>query len=1064
MMRLWGGWIFLFLISLRAWLGAEGAAGAAEPASASVVGASHPEAARFSLTFLNTDSGLPQNDVRFVQQAADGAIWAGTIAGPFRHDSQRGESYKPDASINVPNWNCLATAVDSDGTLWIGTSMGLLKSAPGGLRFNSLTARYRINSLCARRAGGVWLGTIAGPAWVHQGKLAFLKDVPGLGLGDRPFGEGRRSVKAILETAEGDLWLGDDSGVWRRRGDQPWEAVYLSVASNSGRGAQHLRSTPDGSVWFGNEWGLFQWRADRLFWHATSGPSAGWTNLAQAGLRIEAPAHPLNLPAQPVRAVALGQNGVLWIGMETGLYCAQPWLGEVGGFHPAEKVTLPELVEEPVNSLCVGHDGLLWIGTRTRGLGRLHVRPFATYRKADGLPHDNVWSLHAGPDGTPWAATSAGAARFTAGRWQPIMHQHDGSMYRRQQVDFNTVFADREGRVWFGGNYTLRRMHPDYPEGLAQFLTNGHQVTHVQTIFQDKGRRLWMGTDTGLLMPKSDHWTPATLPDLPPSISVWGMCEDAEGALWVGTLSSSRFPGLLRWHQGRLTTYTTRDGLPSDSCGPALAETNGAVWFASEAGLIRWRDGRFFTFTTAQGLVENVSLNVLDDGLGFFWLNGYHGIQRVRRDELEAVAAGRQARVQAVNFGVADGLASTEGNGERFPNSCRTADGRLWFPTVKGVACVQPVELPTAPPPLPVHLGVVRADGVVLAGAAGTGPGGKSARPELSVAPGGLRVLEVEYAAVDFVAPEKVRFRYRLTGLDDQWVEAGTRRVAHFANLRPGRYQFEVRAADHHGVWNEAGATLALLLPPRYYQTLVFQLFAAASVLGLLASGVRWRLRIQRRFAEQERRHALELERARIARDLHDNLGAGLSQVALLGELAGQGASPAEGNQAQLRQLTDQARAAARSLNEVVWAASAKHDNLASLVNYLADFAPELLAAAQVRCRLELPPDVPALPLDGRVRRELLLLLKEALNNLVRHARATEATLTVKLEPQTLHLTLADNGCGFDPAEAAARPRASGGNGLSNYQARAQALGGTVQIISAPGQGATVHVAVPLSH
>lgn len=282
--------------------------------------------------------------------------------------------------------------------------------------------------------------------------------------------------------------------------------------------------------------------------------------------------------------------------------------------------------------------------------------------------------------------------------------------------------------------------------------------------------------------------------------------------------------------------------------------------------------------------------------------------------------------------------------------------------------------------------------------------------------------------------------------------------------LPAGEYRMRLQPLTVEGKpAGDVTATRIVVVPP-FYEARWFWTLAVLGGAALTAGLVRQltRRRMQRRLDALERERAIERERSRIARDLHDNLGPDLSQIALLGEQARQPGPGETGSQPQLEQLTEQARAAARSLSEVVWATSAKHDHLPSFINYLADFAPELLATGNVRCFLELPAEVPPLPLEGHLRHELLLILKEALNNIVRHAHATQATLTVTLEQRTLTLTLVDNGSGFDAAEAAQRKRTSGGNGLPNLRTRAAALGATLTITSAPGQGTTVRLRMTL--
>jgi len=326
-----------------------------------------------------------------------------------------------------------------------------------------------------------------------------------------------------------------------------------------------------------------------------------------------------------------------------------------------------------------------------------------------------------------------------------------------------------------------------------------------------------------------------------------------------------------------------------------------------------------------------------------------------------------------------------------------------------------------------------------------------------SLPPGRGDVLELRYTANSLVAPEKVQFRYCLyhDGHDDTWTEAGNRRVAYYTNLRPGNYTFRVIACNNHGVWNEEGASYSFFLAPHFYQTWLFYLLCSLTVV-LAGYGLHWiRLSVVRKIERLEKQHALEKERARIANEMHDDLGSSLTQIALLGELANRDLPDANKTGEHIQKITRTTREVFRAMDEIVWAVNPKHDTLSSLIGYLSKYAQDFLRPAGIRCRLDLPQNLPPHPLTTDERHNLFLTVKEALNNIVKHAGASEVWLRVSLDSARCLISIEDNGRGF--AIGSARPD---GNGLTNMRERLAPTSGEFKLNSQPGQGTRLELIV----
>jgi signal transduction histidine kinase len=393
------------------------------------------------------------------------------------------------------------------------------------------------------------------------------------------------------------------------------------------------------------------------------------------------------------------------------------------------------------------------------------------------------------------------------------------------------------------------------------------------------------------------------------------------------------------------------------------------------------------------------------------------------------------------------------------PAGCRTADGRLWFPTSKGLVAVDPQNVKHNSRPPPVVMEGMRVDDRLVAEATNGAP--------LQIPPGRHRV-EFQYAGLSFVAPEKVRFKYRLTGLDTEWVDAGHRRVINIDYIPPGQYTFRVIACNNDGVWNEQGAGVTFAVRPYFWQTLWFRVLALALTIAA-SGGLVWfivRRRMRRKLERLEQQRAVEHERARIAHDIHDDLGAHLTRITMLSESASAELDNPVQAAAGLKQIYDTARELTRAMDEIVWAVSPRHDTVESLASYLEKFAQDLLATAGIRCRLDLPLQFPEWRLTSEVRHNLFLAFKEAVHNVVKHSAASEAHIRLTPQIASFELAIEDNGRGFAP-ETRNRPaedpgRFASGNGLENMTRRLAEIHGLCDIQSAPGQGTRVIFTVPI--
>jgi signal transduction histidine kinase len=556
-----------------------------------------------------------------------------------------------------------------------------------------------------------------------------------------------------------------------------------------------------------------------------------------------------------------------------------------------------------------------------------------------------------------------------------------------------------------------------------------------------------------------------------------------DGSLWLGSYDR----GLRHLREGKLTTYDSRHQLASNSAWAIHEDPNGVIWVGTEHGLARIEHGKVTLFNRNHGLGESIVNQVLEDDVGDLWLSGLRGIYRVRRECLDDIAAGRTNFCHVVTVGESDGMESAETNGENQPAGCKTRDGLLWFPTIKGVVVIDPKGFRDNSRVPPVIIEQMRVDNEMLIRhgmPAREAPDGRGATPaagnalnespRFRLAPGRARVLEVHYTATSLTAPERVRFKYRLEGHDPDWQDAGNRRVAIYTNLRPGDYRFQVIACNNHGYWNDIGAGFSFSLAPHFYQTWPFWLGCALAVVLVAAAIQASRLRTQRQFLRLQQQAELGRVRARIAEDMHEDIGASLSQIAILSEVARRDLRDSRRAEPNVERISGIARRLVDSLSELVWATNPLNDTLDNMVAYFREYAANYFEPTAMECRLDFPADLPALPVPAETRRALFLGFKEALHNVVKHSGARIVEVGLRLSPMAvgvtglgsrgsagdIHLFVHDDGRGLPPRKEGEARRF--GNGLRNMRRRLEAVGGATKFQSGPGQGTRVAFHVPL--
>ena len=737
---------------------------------------------------------------------------------------------------------------------------------------------------------------------------------------------------------------------------------------------------------------------------------------------------PRHLARHHVSALVEDPDGTVWAGsVSEGLF--QFKHGKLVAVNASSGLS-----DNLVEALLVDREGKLWVGTHG-GLNRVRPKNLSVISYNEGLGNGAAQGLAEVAPGVIWAGKSSEGLYLWDGRYfRPL----PAAGLSPGEGQAGALLMARDGSCWMGGARGLLQFkdtrHVESVPGLPA-LTN----LDVSALGQDAQGRLWAGTRQGeLWWQDNGQWLAQK--NGPRVHAITAIVPQQDGSIYVGTAGDGFFSV-----EGRADGHWRKgNGLLSDWVRTLYLDAEGTLWIGTGGGgLSRLKKGRVATFTTREGLPDNTISQILEDDAGNLWLGGDRGIVCVSKHELEDLATQKIAAAYPQVYGRTEGMLSEECISGVFPIGLRTKSGLLWFPTQEGIVVADPHHQTMGIPAPAVVLEETLVDGV------------PDAAESLHLAPGKHR-LEFRYTGLNFDAPERVRFRYRLEGLDSDWVEAGSSRSASFPYVPHGKYQFEVIAGNGEGGWNKTGASVSVTVQPYLWQTWWFQAPASLGLLAIIAATARVmeKRKLHRRLEQLERERALANERERIARDLHDDLGSSLARISLLSGLLKtdrDNPSQVESHAVKISQSADQT---VRALEEIVWAVRPGSDSLQSLVEYIAHFANELFDGGGIHCRLDLPHDLPALPLPPEVRHNIFLVVKEALANALKHAAAREVRIRAEVMGNALEIMVQDDGRGFDIKGQ------SRGNGLGNMRRRAQAVGETVTIESRPGQGTTVRLSL----
>jgi signal transduction histidine kinase/ligand-binding sensor domain-containing protein len=946
--------------------------------------------AQFRSTQWTADSGLPQNIIRGIVQTPDGYMWVATLNGVARFDGVR------------------FTIFDKGNTPGIAANrfVSMVKGVPGDLWL------YTENGAVTRR---------------HQNEFRTLGEAEGIPIG---YAEG------LTSDNHGNVWVLRDDHILR------WNDALNRFEPVAGNNNVRYR----GLNWVGT--GFWGTRGQDLYCFVHG--------------KFSVQTVPAYLSLADVHKVAVGADGAIWIELPKGRFArffegkwevhTEPVVTAFGGSRTSWRASIDNRLDRTLffpsgesekgiryNMITDDSERNTWVGSEGQGLYRIQQQTIHVYSVAQGLAGPNVYPVLRDSRGDMWIGT------WPAG----LTQYHDGALKTYTQKDglpglVTALAEDEAGDIWVGthsGVAVLSQGHFRVPKDLPPDLPD------VQAILKMRDGGLLLGSQRGIYKysetdsSRSSSWVE------PQGVGSLGdirvMIEGGNGDLWFGG-----YDGLTRMHNGVLTRWTEREGLPSNNVRSIYEDAEGVLWVGTyDGGLGRYSDGRWTRYTQKDGLFDNGVFQILEDSRANLWMSSNRGIYRVSKKQLNDFAAGLQRSLITVSYGRSDGMQNAECNGGLWPAGAKDKNGKLWFPTQDGVAVVDPEFVP-----------VNQKSPQVVIESADLDHTPANLEKSITVAPG-RESLEIQYTALSFSRPEQITFRYMMEGLDTNWQEVGYRRTAYFSHLPPGNYTFRVMAANSDGIWSTTQSSLPVTVLPPFYLTRWFLLSICALAFGVLY--LLWGFRVRQLKSMQAAQQAFsqqliasqESERRRISGELHDSLGQRLIIIKnhALFLLRPRAASQTEEERRQtIEDISSEASLAideTRTISYDLRPFQLDRLGLSKAIEALIRSASRATGISFTTHIADIDSGFPE-----ALRINFYRIVQEAVNNIMKHSGASEAEIKVIKTNRGILLSIRDNGVGLSSQQKIAGA-GKGGFGLIGIKERALLLGGTVEIGSQPGVG-----------
>jgi signal transduction histidine kinase/ligand-binding sensor domain-containing protein len=962
----------------------------------------------YGFDIWTTANGLPQNTVTGVAQTPEGYLWLSTFDGLARFDGVRFTIFDKGNTKGIINNRFAGLFADKDGAIWAMTENGVVTVYRGGV-FASYQITESWIGIVSDAEGNALIETLDGFYYLQDGKLTATSD------------QKEKNVKTFYYGKSGAKWIFGENEISRQKDGQTTKYMLALPM-------EFLNSAVSVFVHEDNRGALWIKLKDRIYRLADSAAAMFTKNEIAAFNEL--------IPQQ----IFDDADGSVWF---------------VFGASNLDRKTNSQLVKFKDNrftsynlSESVGgnfgitdREGNFWLATTT-GLKRLRQKLITTLSVKDGLNKNEVYPLLQTSKGDILIGTVQGVNLYRQGKITDLGLKYSAGspLYMRG------LWEDSQARIWLGfqgeggfglfeESFPIKRIgKKNLPNGATDFTS-------------DPQGNILIATEEGLLKYKDDteiaHYTTKD--------GLWNdkiitIHFDRNGNLWLGT-----FDGLAQFKDGKFTNFNEAENSPKGFVRAIYEDAEGVLWFGTYGdGLVRYKDGKFFNYRVEHGLFNNGVFAILEDNRGNLWMSSNRGIHRVSKQELNDFADGRIPKLNSVSYDEKDGMLNAECNGGRIPAAIKTKDGKLWFATMGGVAIFDPESERVNPNPPPVFIENISIDRKHI--------DRQTAQSNVELQAGQSNIA-IEYTGLSLIKSEQIKFRYKLEGLEENWIEAGTARTVNYSYLPHGEYTFRVIAANSDGVWNTQGAAVKIIVRPYFYQTWWFRVLAAlaaALIIGLIYHN---RVSHLREIAETKTAFSRQLiesqeaERKRIAAELHDGLG---QNLVVIKNRAMLGINKGDDKERVQKELGSISESAAQALEEVREITNNLRPQLLDRLGLTKAINAMLKKVSGV---IEIESEIDSIDNIFNETQEISIyrIVQESLNNIIKHSDASDAIVKIKRGENKVTIKIEDNGKGFDTANVKSN---DGGLGLVGLKERTQLLNGEFSIDSKVGEGTKITVVI----
>ncbi|HBQ58860.1 MAG TPA: hypothetical protein DD671_04355 [Balneolaceae bacterium] len=967
----------------------------------------------YAITQFSMVDGLPQHTINDIIQTEDGYIWLATFGGLVRFDGISFTTYDRSNTEGMRSDRVLHMFEDSRGALWLGTEDGFLKFKNG--EFTSFLIEddsfvYSPSTVKEDDFGTIWLMAAGKPFKILEDSLIAVETVQDSVLADK-----------AVENAEG-VWLAHEFEIFRTLGD-----TLVRVANLDSTIEKYIMDFVElpknsGEYFFGTTGeGVFHYKDDELKLYSTEDGLASryaWNFYVDSK-----------------------QN--LWVTSYLGI---SVWNG--GGFTPVKLAESSEGIQ--LNRVLEDTEGNYWIGSLGDGLFKLRPSDITTIGLENGLKNDKMLSLTTLNDGRYLFATNCGG-----------VYEYEPSSKKVSQPSISaelpnqciwSVFQDSKDRIWFGSRI-LYRSNSLSETGVTIDKKDGFTGRDIFTISEDSKGNIWIGALNGLYKYDGESYFRYSTNNGLSYNDTRAVFEDRDGVIWVGTSG-----GLNKIVNGTAVPVDLikEQGINDRSNKPYVRaihqDEEGVMWIGTYGnGIFRIKDGATTAIKKEDGLHDNIVSHIEEDKDGYFWMGSNRGIFRVHKSELNEFAEGKISRVNGFVYGMNDGMLSSETNGGFEPNVINNGDGKLYFPTISGVAVVSTENPGEERRPPKVYIESVK-----------NGDNDLSGEDEISLEYNNA-FLQINYTALSFRDPGKITFRYTLEGLNDHWFEVEQNRTALYTKIPPGEYTFKVAASNNSGPWSTEFASLGISVAPPFWQTswfyaLVFILF------GSTGPGIYY-LRVNQLKRENERKKRFterlidsqEQERRRIASELHDGLGQQILVMKNRAEMAQQKVAEPDEVTHQLQEIMESAIISIGEVRSISHGLRPIHLEKFGLTEAIENLCDQLQRTSKIEWSYHIANIDGLIPQSKEIN--LYRVIQEATNNIQKHSFAEEASVMMMRASANIKVTIWDDGKGFDVKDESLKQ----GLGFSGMYERIETLGGLITFVSKPAEGTTINIVIPIS-